>query len=95
MIPTTSFVPSWELNQGDPLLSYLFVLCIKGISSLFRCAEECWIHGVRVCSKAPSVSNLFLFIFFTNDSFIFCEATRLENEVLTNLMDLYELTFRQ
>lgn len=70
-------VPSRGLRQGDPLSRYLFILCAEGLSALLRKYEaQKWIHGIKVCRNAPSVSHLL----FADDSYLFCNAS--ENEAL-------------
>lgn len=51
-------VPSRGLRQGDPLSSYLFILCAEGLSTLLRKFEDQrLVHGVKVCRSAPSISH--------------------------------------
>ncbi|KAL0006924.1 hypothetical protein SO802_008426 [Lithocarpus litseifolius] len=64
-----NIAPSRGLRQGDPLSPYLFLLCAEGFTSLLAKAEyEGKIHGVQICRRAPSISNLL----FAKDSLIFC-----------------------
>jgi hypothetical protein len=61
------FTPTRGLRQGDPLSTYLFLLCVEGLSSLLLYEEEVGdIDGVRLCINAPSVSHLL----FDDDSLI-------------------------
>lgn len=70
--PTASFLPTRGLRQGDPLSPYLFIFCAEALSSLIRKNVEAGIlHGVRICRRAPVVSNLV----FADDTIIFGRAT--------------------
>lgn len=66
-----SIVPERGLRQGDPLSSYLFLICIEGLSTLLNDFEiRNKIKGVKVARSAPSISHMF----FADDSYIFCKA---------------------
>jgi hypothetical protein len=48
-----------RLRAGDPLSSYLFLICAESLSNLLLYETEvCGIDGVRVYRNAPSVSLL-------------------------------------
>ena len=66
-----NIIPSRRLRQGDLLLPYLFLLFVEGFTYLLSKAEyEGQIHGVQICRRAPSISNLL----FADDSLIFCQV---------------------
>ena len=68
-----NIIPSRRLCQGDPLSPYLFLLCVKGFTSLLSKAEyERRLHGVQICRRVPSISNLL----FADDSLIFYQANQ-------------------
>ena len=76
-----NIIPSRGLCQGDPLSPYLFLLCAEGFTSLLSKAEyEGRLHGVQICRRGPSISNLL----FANDSLIFCQANQEEVQVISN-----------
>ncbi|XP_074342605.1 uncharacterized protein LOC141680216 [Apium graveolens] len=67
-----SITPSRGIRQGDPLSSYLFLLCIEGFSSLIQKYESRkLIQGIKVAQKAPSISH----ILFADDCYVFCKAS--------------------
>uniref|UniRef100_A0A803Q7W0 Reverse transcriptase domain-containing protein n=1 Tax=Cannabis sativa TaxID=3483 RepID=A0A803Q7W0_CANSA len=55
-----SIKPSRGLRQGDPLSTYLFLLCAEGLSSLLHARQtEGLSKGVAISRRAPSISHLF------------------------------------
>lgn len=67
-----SFQPSCGLRQDDPILPYLYLLCVEGLSVLLIEAEQGrLIYGANVANGSNPISHLF----FANDSIIFCHAT--------------------
>ena len=79
--------PSRGLRQGDPLSSYLFLMCAMGLQSLLRKAEMGGhIRGVVICRNGPKVSHLF----FADDSVIFCSAKEEECQKILDILAIYE-----
>ena len=65
---TSFFNPKAGLRQGDPLSSYIFILCMEALSTtLSKAQEDKMIHGIRIARSAPSLSHLF----FVDDALFF------------------------
>lgn len=66
-----NITPTRGLRQGDPLSSYLFLICIEGFTSLIHDYERRGlIQGIKVARAAPQISHMF----FADDCYIFCKA---------------------
>jgi hypothetical protein len=64
-------LPFRGIQQGDPLSSYFFILCAKGLSSLLQKAErEGKITSLPITRRGTHLNHLFL----ANDSLLFCKA---------------------
>ncbi|GLU12317.1 hypothetical protein SLE2022_290060 [Rubroshorea leprosula] len=84
---TGGVVPSCGLWQGDPLWSYLFILCAEGLTAMLKEAEKRrLIHGVIICLQAPTISHLF----FVDDSFLFLQAMETKTKHLVDILQKYE-----
>ena len=84
--PYGNVTPSRGIRQGDPLSSYLFLLCAEGFTSLLAKAEfDGKIHGASIYRRAPKVSNLL----FADDSCLFCRATQNEVEIISEMLQTY------
>lgn len=71
----SNIMPERGLRQGDPLSSYLFLICIEGFLALIKNYEN-WglIQGIKVARGAPAVTHMF----FADDSYICCHANKEE-----------------
>lgn len=69
---TTPFYPSRGIRQGDPLLPYIFILCMKRLSRSIddQVSTKLW-NSISISNKGPKVSH----IFFVDDLTIFSRAT--------------------
>ena len=84
--------PKKGLGQGDPLSTYLFIICAEGLSALIRkVVATSSMHGVKVCRGAPNVSHLL----FAGDYFLFFRAYVEECNVMKGILTIYESAFGQ
>lgn len=85
--PSEEFKPTRGLRQGDPLSSYLFLICAEGLFALL--------------DRDDSTSNLFYFrinnhcsiithLFFADDSLIFCRAENEQCNKIKEVLHVYE-----
>ncbi|KAL5574975.1 hypothetical protein UlMin_016674 [Ulmus minor] len=75
-------VPSRGLRQGDPLSPFLFLFCSEGLSSLMAKFElKGKLHGLKFGNIGLLVSHLL----FTDDSFMFFNASTSESEVIVEI----------
>lgn len=59
--PYGSIKPSKGIRQGDPLSSYLFLLCLEGLHRMIqKVASNGDIQGVSICHNGPKLTHLFL-----------------------------------
>lgn len=67
--------PSRGLHQGDPLSSYLFLICAKGLTYLFQQAENKGIiRGIAAAKGGIQINHLL----FASECVIFCRAKQEE-----------------
>ncbi|XP_060961840.1 uncharacterized protein LOC133032039 [Cannabis sativa] len=65
-------IPSRGIRQGDPLSTYLFIMCAEGLTALINKFEANQvIQGCKVARGAPSITHML----FADDSYLFCQAT--------------------
>ena len=84
--------PTRELRKGDPLSSYLFLLCTEDFFALIADASNRQsLNGASICRGCPWITHLF----FANDSLLFCKAKRQEVSKLVDILKLYEVTSGQ
>ena len=80
------------LQQGNPLSSYLFLLCTKAFLALIVNANNNQsLNRVSLCRGCLKVTHLF----FADDSLLFCKVERQECTELVEILELYELASRQ
>lgn len=70
--PTGKISPKVWLRQGDPLSSYIFILCMESLSrQLVHMQRVGNIKGLKVARSAPTLSHLF----FADDALFFLKGT--------------------
>lgn len=78
-------VPSRCLRLGDPLSPYLFIMCAEVLSGLIKKYEEQkWLHGVKICRHAPSISHML----FADDNYLYVRA---DEEDVLRVLDLLQV----
>ena len=90
--PKGNIVPSRGIRQGDPLSPYLFLLCSEGLNALIQQAvNKDKIRGYSLCWYGPKIS----YLFFADDSLLFCCAQISDIQTIQGILDLYEHASRQ
>ncbi|KAL0438637.1 UNVERIFIED_CONTAM: putative mitochondrial protein [Sesamum latifolium] len=89
---TETEVTKRGFRQGDPLSSYLFLLCTESLCSLFRATDDRGtIPGVAVCRGDPRISHLL----FADDTMVFCPATLNTVQSVRQVLNTYKLASGQ
>ncbi|XP_042486865.1 uncharacterized protein LOC122091540 [Macadamia integrifolia] len=84
--PLNFFTPSRGLRQGDPLSSYLFVLCEEVLSSHLAIAlQQQIIHGIKISRHSEAISHMA----FADDLILFGRATIQEARVFQSILEAY------
>ncbi|XP_050267809.1 uncharacterized mitochondrial protein AtMg01250-like [Quercus robur] len=85
--PKGLITPLRGIRQGDPLSSFLFLLCTRGLHGLIQQdANSGDITGFALCTRGPKLTHLF----FADDSLLFCRATPRECDKVMDLLFNYE-----
>lgn len=83
----SSISPERGLRQGDPLSSYLFLMCIEGLTGLTNDFEKRkLITGIKLARSAPPISHMFL----SDDSYIFCKYSTDSAVNFLHLLNIFE-----
>ena len=79
--------PTRGLRQGDPLSSYLFLLCMEAFSALISVASNRnLLNGMSICRGCPRVTHLF----FADDNLFFCKAESAEVSKFVEILKFFE-----
>ena len=85
--PSPIIHPTRGIRQGDPLSPYLFLFCTEGLHSLLQhFADSGQIRGVSICKLGPRLT----YLFFADDSLLFCRSTISECQKIQEALDCYE-----
>ncbi|XP_074287668.1 uncharacterized protein LOC141612819 [Silene latifolia] len=81
---TEKFIPTRGVRQGDPLSSYLFVMCLEKLQQAIdeRVRYTDWLP-IPICKGGPKISNLF----FADDMVLFAEARADQAMVIKYVLD--------
>lgn len=87
-----SFTPARGLQQGNPLIPFLFLICSEGRSALLRLAmDEGRLKGEKVSRGGPHISHFL----FANDSIIFKEVSISSTMGVKVILHEYEMCLGQ
>ncbi|KAA3486788.1 reverse transcriptase [Gossypium australe] len=83
-----TFQPSRGLRQGDPLSSFIFLICSEGLSALMRTVtQNGLVKGAMASRRGPAISHLL----FADDCMLFDEATEKGARILKGIIQEYEM----
>jgi hypothetical protein len=91
-IPTSRIYPSRDLRQEDPILPYLFLLCVKTLSTLLTQAENC---GVLIGAPTSKKGLRLNHCFFVDDNLLFGKATTHHWRTMSAILNTYEMASGQ
>ncbi|KAA3479382.1 reverse transcriptase [Gossypium australe] len=83
----SNFHSTRGLKQGDPLSTFLFLICSEGLSSLLRSAKkQGLLRGAKASRRGPEISHLL----FADDCIMFGEASEKGARILKDILKEYE-----
>ncbi|XP_074347208.1 uncharacterized protein LOC141686043 [Apium graveolens] len=82
-----SIVPERGLRQGDPLSSYLFLICMEGLLALIKKFES---RGLIRCIKVARGALPATYMFFANDIYIYCQTSKEEASQVIKVLTIFE-----
>lgn len=87
-----SVIPSRGIRQGDPLSSYLFLVCMEGLTALIQDnVRRKLLTGIKIARGAPVLTHMF----FADDSYILCKANGDTADLISNMLQVYEMVLGQ
>ena len=78
--------PSYGLRQGDPILPYIFILCMEYLSTLInlKCEEGSW-KKIKASHSGLGFSHTF----FVDDLLLFAKTNERNVEVVVEVLDVF------
>jgi hypothetical protein len=90
--PCGQIKPKRGLRQGYPISPYLFLLCVEALSAMVTKAND---DGILTRVSTSRGGLRISYLFFANDSLLFCRANLSQWGALTNVLRLYEAALGQ
>jgi hypothetical protein len=91
-VPMGNITPSRAIQQGDPISPYLFLLCAEVLSSMLSYADQRGtLRGAPTSKKGPRLN----YLFFADDSLLFCRADICHWNRLSSILKTYEKASKQ
>lgn len=85
--PKKMIAPTRGLHQGDPLLPYLFIMCVEGLSSMLNGAkQQRLIKGETITKGGANINHLL----FVDDYILYSKAIRSDWEKIQEILYTYE-----
>ena len=70
-ISMSEITPTRGIRQRDPILPFLFLICVEALCSLMTRADRVGVlTGVATSKTVPRLN----YLFFANDNLLFCRA---------------------
>ena len=80
-------LPKRGIRQGDPLSSYMFLICMEGLTALVNEYERRrLLTGIKVARGAPVLTHMF----FADDSYIYSKANEETALQINHMLQVYE-----
>ncbi|XP_010468460.1 PREDICTED: uncharacterized protein LOC104748533 [Camelina sativa] len=90
--PQGLVTPSRGLRQGEPLSSYLFILCTEVLSGLcVQAQNQGLLPDIKVCRASPSINHLLI----VDDTMFFCKSNDVCCRNLLKILNTYEKALGQ
>jgi hypothetical protein len=85
---TKLFKPVMEINEGDPISPYLFLLAAEGLSCLLRSKGNGNLSSILVAPLAPPVNHVLI----ADDNLLFVKANSVGTIGISEVLETYYLS---